>query len=225
MHEKTKRRTKKVASVAFTGTAAAALVGVNTGPALATGGTFKVSNGTTPYTGAYSGTFTSGMTFVDTTHPFTLTCTSAWASGSIPHSAGTASKSAVGTVAAGATIIHCSLLGTTFNAKLIKATKLWVTGATTGGVTPGYVGSKGNTTAISLSWIGSGNNCHATITGSSVPGQFVNSLHELKLNAGKAATLTIHSPTNCPVIQNNDKAYFTANYKVTTPTALNITDP
>jgi hypothetical protein len=216
-------KTKKMASVAFTGVAGAGMVAFGAAPAFATGTTFKVSNGTTPYHGHYSGTATSGTTLVDTTHAATLTCTSAFASGSIPHSTGPNSN-AVGTVAA-ASFTHCSLLGIAFNAKLKKATSLWVTGATTGGVTPGYVGHRGNTTAISASLVGSGNNCHATITGSSVPGQFVNSLHELKLNAGKAATLTIHSPTNCPVIQNNDKAYFTANYKVTTPTALNITDP
>lgn len=39
MHGTAKRRTKKVASVAFTGTTAATLVGVNADPALAASGT------------------------------------------------------------------------------------------------------------------------------------------------------------------------------------------
>lgn len=219
-------KTKKVASVAFTGAAAATMAGVYAGPALAAGGTWSVKNGTTPYTGAYSGTATAtGTKLVDTTHAVSLNCKSAFASGSIPAATGPTSKP-VGTVAA-ASFFHCSVLGVAFKAHLNHATSLFVSGSTKSGVTPGYIGNKTSTTkAISATISGSGNTCHATITGTNVPATYHNASHELIVNAGHAATLTIHSPTAaCPIIKNGDAAYFTANYKVNTPTALNITDP
>jgi ribosomal protein S8E len=217
-------RRKKVASLAFTGAAAAAALGMQAGTAFAVAGTWKISAPKgTPYHGAFDGKATgAGTTLVDSKHTsFPLTCTSATATGSLPHSTvtGTTATTTIGTIKTAA-FNHCSFDGVTFKAKLTKTGNLR---ATTYNKTTGI--TKGTITAVTAALSGSGNSCHATVTGT-VSASYVNGKHDLVVGKGHKATLTIHNPTaGCLILGNGDHAYFTATYAVSTPKSLHLTGP
>lgn len=116
---------------------------------------------------------------MDTTHPFTLNCTSAYASGSFPASHVSTTPANLGTVAASTEFIHCSILGIAFNAHLNKPATLQASAYSPGSNPPATGVTKGKITDYSLNWVGSGNSCHATITGS-LPVSYRNKSHELK---------------------------------------------
>lgn len=191
---------KKVASVAFTGTAALAAVGFTAGQAHAAG----VSKVTVTPGGQYAAAASGSPTLGDTTTNNTLTCKSAVASGSLT---GDAAGATVGSVAT-ATFSNCSVLTLPFTAHLNKAATLVATSPTTGGIT------KGELTGISATISGAGGfACKATVTGS-LPGSYNNS-GTLTIDASKAADLTVQTATSCAgAINPGDKAYFNATYAV-----------
>lgn len=218
-------RRKKVASLAFTGAATVAAFGIQAGPAFGVAGTWHISAPKgTPYHGAFAGKATgAGTTLVDANHPsFPLTCTSATASGSIPHSVvtGTTTTTTLAHVKHGA-FNHCSFDGVVFKAHLTKTGNL---GGTTYTATTGT--THGKITNIGATLSGSGNSCHATVTGT-VSASYHNGTHQLVIGKNKKATLTIHSPTaGCLILGNGDKAYFTGTYNTTKPTTgLVLTGP
>jgi hypothetical protein len=211
---------RKIASIAFTGAAAATMVGLNVAPAFATGGTWTV----TPH-----GKFTSASNSKTkaTLHAgtATLTCNSktAFASGSLrskstvtPAHLGTISKATFGSTAA----TRCTLAGTLkFSAKLAKAAQLY--GSTyTAGVT------KGQLRSISATITGqSGFACAATVKGK-LPASFNNTTHLLTIDASKKSSLSITKVTGCAgQLKVGQKAYFTATYNTGTLKNVTIVDP
>lgn len=213
-------RRRKITSSIFTGVAAVGAVGLGTGVAHAASGKWTVTPG-----GAYQAeNETSASLIANGTH---LTCgpSTAFASGSLHNASG--NSPVVGSIANatfGTSSRPCTLAGlVNFTAKLknppaplnIKAKSY---NATTG-VTTGVI--SGN---ISASLTGVGSNCHAIVTGTSIPGSFNNTTHALTINPGGASTLTIHSVSGCNgLIQNSEKAGFKATY-ITSPQQT-ITDP
>lgn len=215
---------RKIASIAFTGAAAATMVGLNVAPAFATGGTWTV----TPH-----GKFTSASNSKTkaTLHAgtATLTCNSktAFASGSLrskstvtPAHLGAISKATFGSTAA----TRCTLAGTLkFSAKLgksvTKSAQLY--GSTyTAGVT------KGQLRSISAIITGhSGFACSATVKGK-LPASFNNTTHLLTIDASKKSSLSITKVTGCAgQLKVGQKAYFTATYNTGTLKNVTIVDP
>ncbi len=211
---------KKIASIAFTGAAAATMVGLNVAPAFATGGTWTI----TPHGNFKSA---SNSTTKATLHAgtATLTCNSktAFASGNLvskvtgtPAQLGTISKATFGST----TSTRCTLAGTLkFNAKLNHAAKLF--GSTyASGVT------KGQLRSISASIHGdSGFACAATVKGK-LPGSFNNTTHLLTIDKSKKSSLSITAVTGCAgQLKVGQKAYFTATYNTGTLKNVTIVDP
>jgi hypothetical protein len=211
---------RKIASIAFTGAAAATMAGLNVAPAFATGGTWTV----TPH-----GKFTSASNSKTkaTLHAgtATLTCNSktAFASGSLkskstvtPAHLGTISKATFGSTPA----TRCTLAGTLkFNASLNHPAQLY--GSTyAAGVT------KGQLRSISATIHGdSGFACTATIKGK-LPGSFNNTTHLLTIDASKKSSLSITAVTGCAgQLKVGQKAYFNATYNTGTLKNVTIVDP
>lgn len=211
---------KKVASVAFTGAAAATMVGLNVAPAFATGGTWTI----TPH-----GHFTSASNSKTkaTLHAgaVTLTCNSktAFASGSLvgtatgaPVQLGTISKATFGSTAS----TRCTLAGTLkFSAKLNHAAKLF-------GSTYTAPTTKGQLRSISATITGhSGFACTAKVAGK-LPGSFNNTTHLLKIDASNKSSLTITAVTGCAgQLKVGQKAFFNATYNTGTLHNVTIVDP
>lgn len=211
---------RKIASIAFTGAAAATMVGLNVAPAFATGGTWTI----TPH-----GTFKSASNSKTkaTLHAgaATLTCNSktVFASGSLrskstttPAHLGTITKAAFGSTAS----TRCTLAGTLkFNASLNRAAQLY--GSTyAAGVT------KGQLRSISATIHGdSGFACTATIKGK-LPASFSNGTHLLTFDKIKASSLSITKVTGCAgQLKVGQKAYFTATFNTGTLKNVTIVDP
>jgi len=209
--------TRKVASVAFTGAAATATLGMAMGPAMATNATtWHIKAAGKGYHGAVKGKNKGTTKLVDTTHAVTLTCTAANVAGTVPKSnvTATGTSTRLGTLSA-ANFSHCSFLGVTFKAKLNAHAGIWAS-KFAAGVTHGHIKS------INAEISGVGNTCKAKVTGT-LPASFKNVSHAFIVDGGKAATLTIHSPTTgCPIIKNGDKAYFQGTFPVSVPKSLTI---
>lgn len=215
-------RTKKVASLAFTGAATAATFGLQPGPALAAAGTWHIQAPKgTPYHGAFkikgNG---AGLVMVDANHPsFPITCTSTTAVGSIPHSTvtGTTTTTAIGKIKTG-TFNDCSFTGVTYTATVTANLRATSYNSTT-------QIAKGKLTNVDLDWMGSGNSCHVTMTGT-LSASYHNTKHDLVVDKAHKATLTMHSPTaGCLVFGNGDLAYFAGTYGVNTPKSLFVSGP
>lgn len=214
---------RKVASLAFTGAATAAAFALRAGPALAVSGTWHIQAPKgMPYHGALRAKANgAGFVMVDESHPsFPITCTSAPAAGSIPHATvtGTTAITTIGEIKA-ANFNHCSFLGAVAKGSLTADLALTSYHASTG-IADGKVAH------VAMVWAGSGNSCHATMTGS-LSAYYNNTTHHLVLDKAHKATLTIHSPTaGCfPPFGNGDKAYIAGTYNLTTPTSLFVSGP
>jgi hypothetical protein len=224
-----KSKTKKVASVAFTGVAAAGMTGfgLGAGPAMAAS-TWHIDNGTAAFKGLYSAATTSAK-LEDTTLGIPLTCSKATAGGSVPASTVTGATVRLASVS-GVSFTNCHFLTVDFTAKLTKATGLWGSHySTTKGITSGWVGGSKHTTAssktISAKLTGTSGKCTADVYGKYVPAKFYNSTHSLKVNSKSVATLTIKNVHSCTGIASGNAAYFKANFKIKTPKSLNVTGP
>jgi hypothetical protein len=209
---------KKVASIAFTGAAAAATVGYGFAPALAATDHWVVKNGTAKYHGVVKGKNKGTTKLVDTTHAVTLTCKKASVSGSVPKSsvvAGTTSTK-LGPLKK-ANFTSCSFLGVTFKAKLNKAAGIYAH-TYKSGVTHGNIKSiSAELSGVNIT------GCKAKVTGK-LPAVFKNASHTFIVDSKSVASLTIKSTTTaCPEIAKGDKAYFKGTFPVTTPKALNVT--
>jgi hypothetical protein len=221
-------KAKKVASIAFTGAAAAvatgAGMGVGAGPAFASGGTWHITPG-----GHYTATNVSPA--ILNANGISLTCpvNAATASGSLSGDGRTGPTVQLGTITNaqfGTAASPCSLLGFGVVARLHKATTLSATGYASG-VTTGQIGN-GATSAISASVSGvNGFACHMEIRGASLPGSFNNASHDLTINRGHASQLTITSiapSQSClGLFGANEPAWFAAKYN--TSPQQTITDP
>ena len=209
---------RKVASIAFTGAAAAATVGYGMAPALAATKHWHIHNGTANYHGVVKGNNKGTTKLVDTTHAVTLTCKKASVSGSVPKSsvvAGTSTK--LGPLKK-ANFNSCSFVGVTFKAKLNKAAGIFAH-SYAGGVTHGNIKSiSAELSGVNLPA------CKAKVTGT-LPAVFKNASHTFVVDSKAVAALTIKSATaQCPVIKAGDKAYFQGTFPVTTPAALNVSE-
>jgi hypothetical protein len=205
------RKGKKVASLAFTGAAAAAAMGMHATHALAASDTWHVQAPKgTAYNGAFAGKANSkGTSLVDTSAPeFPLKCTSATAAGTLDSTA-TGATAQIGTINSG-NFTACKFDGITFTAKLTSKANL---------VASGYNGTvtTGKITDVHAALTGNSGKCTATVTGS-VSASYINSTHQLVVGAHSKATLTIHNPTSgCLVLDNSDPAYFKGTFTQTTP--------
>lgn len=207
---------RKVASIAFTGAAAAATVGYGLTPALAATPHWVVKNGTAKYHGAVKGNNKGNTKLVDTTHAVTLTCKKASVSGSVPKSSVVATTSTKLGPLKKANFTSCSFLGVTFKAKLNKAAGIFAH-SYAGGVTHGHIKSiSAEISGVNIT------GCKAKVTGT-LPAVFKNASHTFVVDSKAAASLTIKSATTaCPVIKAGDKAYFQGTFPVTTPKALTV---
>lgn len=208
---------KKVASVAFTGAAATLAVGFGTLPAHAAS-SWHIKNGGTGYTGHVEGkTTTSGV--LTSSHGTSLVCLpgKAAASASVSKS-NVPGKPATIAKIKNAAFTSCSTGGIRFNAtataSLVASNYNAGTGVTTGKLTN-----------IHATLTGIGNNCKATITGTSLPGSYSNTNHNLTADPTGAMTLTVQSATGCGGLLAGAKANFEATYHISTPGALTISFP
>jgi hypothetical protein len=207
---------RKVASIAFTGAAAAATVGYGLTPALAAT-TWHIKNGTVGYHGKVEGANKGTTKLVDKTHAVTLTCKKASVSGSVPKSsvAATGSSTQLGTLKV-ANFASCSFLGVTFTAKLNKAGKIFAHSYASG-VTHGFI----REVSAELSGVNI-TGCKAKVTGK-LPMIFRNDGHAFVVDSKGAADLKIASATTaCPEIAAGDKAYFKGTFPVKKPSALTV---
>lgn len=217
------RRTNKVASIAFTGAAAAMTVGMVAAQAQAAS-SWHIKNNGTAFTGAVKGHQNGNLTLKDHTTGATLTCTKATATGNVAN----ANVPAVGspTVAsiAGVSFKSCTIGGTIpFTAKTNKAMNLHAkTYNASTGTTTGFLGTTGTASAISATITGVGNNCKATIVGSTLPGSYKNGSHNLIADAAKTVTLKVKTATSCGLLHANDTAYFSGKFVISTPSKLTI---
>jgi hypothetical protein len=201
-------KAKKVASIAFTGAAAAVATTVNAAPALAAGNWTVAPGG--PYTA------TNVTPAILNANGISLTCSvgAASASGSLPPSA-TGTPTQLGTIAKadfGKNGGVCSLVGfgLTVSANLTSTAQLWGNAYDSGtGVTQGSIRN------ISASINGTnGFACHMKVTGQ-LPGSYRNESNRLVVNPGQSLGLTVQSVTGCIGVQAGDPAWFSANYSVT----------
>jgi hypothetical protein len=197
---------KRAGSVLFTAAAAAAVVGMSVGSALAsTTLTVKVSHG-----GSY--TAKAGKTVL-TDHGISVTCTSSKGSGKIAN--GTHRGKApvkIGTVAK-LSFSNCTGLALTVNTKVESKPILNVDSRTN---------RKGQTDAIitNVKVFVSMTSCSFTVKGSA-PGYYTNKTHTLTMNpklptkAATKAQLTVSGVTGCSgLVNNGDHPTYKASYKV-----------
>lgn len=206
---------KKIASIAFTGAAAAAVVGMQVGTAAAaTSWKINEPNGT-----AFTGTNTAPATL--DAGGINLVCPdgTAKAAGSTSGNGKTtvpAQLATIKTATFGTTAAPCSLLGFGVTASLNKSIGLTGTAATTAaGVTAGKMGAGSVTkNAISATVKGvNGFNCTMVVSGTSIPGSFHNTGNALSVNPKSAATLKIKSVTGCSsLFATGETAFFKAKY-------------
>jgi hypothetical protein len=225
---------KRIASIAFTGAAAAAAVGMNLTPAAAAAGTWKTSpgNGTT-FTGHNVNSATLSADQVAFTCKPGAASTTGQVSGSgKPYSPPTATQ--LGTITTanfGVGNNNCQLFGSPLSAfttgvnsyQLNGKTYHSSTGVTSGSLTgiSARINTK-STDAIS---------CHLTVTnigtGSPLPGSFNNASHEFHINPGNTTkALRIKSVSGSTTFCTNifhpgDPAAFSATYS--TNPALTVT--
>jgi hypothetical protein len=206
---------KKVASVMFTGTAAAAVTGVGIQPAAAAPVHWSIAPG-----GAYTATNTTNATL--TANGFTATCFPGTvnASGSLSGNSTNGDPAVppgvqLGTVDSatfGSTSSPCTLFGQDIIATLDSPIGIFATGLTTPnnatGVTPGRLGTTINATITGIN----GFNCNMHVTGTTVPGEYQNP-NVLRVNAANTQTLTIDAVTGCGgLFQVGNPAAFRANF-------------
>jgi hypothetical protein len=217
-------KTKKVASLAFTGAAAVAATGATAGPAFADGATWHITPG-----GAY--TASNGSPAILNANGISLTCPvgTATASGSLSGDGRTGTPVKLGTIATadfGTSAQPCSLFGFGTVAHLHKATQL----SATGYADPVTQGRIGNTTANAISASVEGVNgfaCHMEVRGATLPASFNNTSHSLTINPGHLPNLTITNITpskSClGLFSAGEPAWFAAKYN--TNPQQTITDP
>jgi hypothetical protein len=217
------RRTSKVASVAFTGAAAAMTVGMVAANAQAAS-SWHIKNNGNAYTGPVKGKNNGAATLKDKKTGATLTCNLVHVTGSVP-AANVAGTSPTVAKIQTTTFSSCTAGGLfAFKAHLNHATNLHAqTYNATSGTTKGFLGTAGTTNAISATISGIGNNCHAVITGSKLPGSYKNGTHSLIADPALTATLKVKSAKSClGQLNTGDSAYFTGKFHITSPTALTI---
>jgi hypothetical protein len=221
---------RKVASIAFTGAAAAGAVMMvgpgahaTSGKWIITGSKGKIANST-----HYSASNSTKATLSAGT--VTLSCPKSTAStsgklfqsktGTPPVQIGTIAKANFGT---GST--RCNLGGFHFSAKLNKTplklnAKTYAAPVTTGSVT--------GSISATIHGVG-GFACTAVVTGTSIPASFNNTTHHLTVNPGTHhKTLHVKTATGCPGVTASQSAGFAATYHITAPTSLKtatIVDP
>lgn len=197
-------KVKKVASVAFTGAAAAAAVGITATPAAASHGHWVISPG-----GAYSAFNTTVATLQ--ANGVTLTCAAgaASASGSLSGTSQTAHVAQLGTIARADFGLGggCTGFGVPTNAQLNQSATLWATGPTVGGITQGEVRDIDATVRIPL--LG----CVFTVSGT-LPGYYSNASSKLVVNPGSSPVSGLHiTDTNCSgLFPVNAPAWFQAEF-------------
>lgn len=205
-------RKRKVASILFTGAAAAAGTGMNAPAAFAASHTWTITPG-----GAYTADLGAGTTAVlsDVTTAGKLTCSAGTAAGSLKGTVTASGPTQVGTISKatfGSTTKPCTgPAGLTFTASL-KSAQLW--GSTFTASTGITKGSIRNVTAQITSV---GGICHATVTGASpLPMSYNNATGVMTVDASHQAALTVKSATSCfGAINSGDQAWFSAQYAVT----------
>jgi hypothetical protein len=205
-------RKRKVASILFTGAAAAAGTGLNAPAAFAASHTWTITPG-----GAYTANLATGTTAVlsDVNTAGKLTCSAGGAAGSLkttvtasgPTQVGTISKATFGTSAKPCV----GPAGLTFTASL-KSAQLWGSTFTSStGVT------KGSIRNVSAHITSVGGICTATVTGTApLPMSYNNGTGVMTIDASHKAALTVKSANNCfGAINSGDQAWFSAQYAVT----------
>lgn len=206
---------RKVASIAFTGAAAAAATGMGATHAMAASG-WTITPGNGPFTGVNNSPATLSAAGI----PLTCAVGTATAAGSVsgdgapagvPTQLATINSATFGTSAS-----PCSVFGQGVTAKLTHNVGV-IAGAATDstGVTAGHLG---NTISASINGV-NGFACHMTVTGTSVPGAFHNASNALAIGPG--GDLTITTVSGClGLFTSGEPAGFTAKY--TTSPALTV---
>lgn len=215
---------KKVASVAFTGTAAAAAIGMGVPSAMAASGTWTIANGGAGYAGPVSGVNSTPATL--NAHGTAITCakSTAVAAGSVPSSTVTGTPAKLGTISSAGFGIGpaCSFEGLFhFTAALNKPVSL-IASTSAGGVVQGKIAGGISATLTGVS----GTVCSATVTGPSLSASYDNATHALTINKSHTSGLKITNigPQGCEgLLTTGESAAFTATYAFSPP--LTVTDP
>jgi hypothetical protein len=219
-------KTKKVASVAFTGVAAMAAAGLHATPAFAGGGVWHAATNGTPYTGGFHANNVSGPAslFVGSAS-LTLTCSTstADATGQVKATAAAGSVATITNATFGTASSPCAFSGINFVAHLTAAAHLVPSSSSTVG---GHNLVHGNVTGVAAQIDGQNIPCRATVTGT-VSGVYDNTTHVLTLgpNHGKTLTTATSNGLCFGVLAPGQSAGFEAAFKVLSPSALTITDP
>jgi hypothetical protein len=215
---------KKIASVAFTGAAAATAVGMGVTPALAAGGTWNIDNGGTGYTGPVAGSNSTNATLNANGTQLTCKPGTASATGSVGKSTVSSTPAHLGDIPSANFGVGtaCSYAGLFhFTAALTKTAGLYgssynaATGVTTGQIRD-----------ISAKLTGvSGTTCSATVTGAALQAQYNNTTHGLTIDPAGSSPLTVTlGAAGCPgLLTNGEKAGFNATYIFSPP--ITVTDP
>lgn len=213
--------TKKIASIAFTGAAAAAATLMGGGPAFAAV-SWHVRNGTTGFTGTVKANLKPGTSaqIVDKKTGKTLKCTKAVASGTVTKSNSPAPSPMLG-----------HLTAMKWNSCSVDRNRFAVVRTTAPDLIPKQYNPVNNSMSAGklsgpISAKISGLNpfaCTGIISGTSAPIKYKNVHHSFIVNLGHAVTLKVKSAHHClGLINSGDSAYFTVTYIVSTPANLII---
>ncbi len=213
---------KKIASIAFTGAAAATTL-MAAGPAFAAA-SWHVKNAGTGYTGTVKAALKTGTSasLKDQTTGAVLKCKKAFASGTVSKSKSGATSATLGKLKKSTTKWSSCTASTFFHFKAELTTSVNVVAKSyASGVTTGKISGNKITGVISGT---NGNTCKATISGTSVPMKYLNTGHSFSIDPAKTATLTVKSATTGCLgrIAAGNSTYFHGVYHVSTPASLTI---
>lgn len=226
---------KKIASVAFTGAAVAAATMMGAGPAFAAV-SWHVKNSGISYPGVVRAKNQTGTTpsLKDTTTGQVLMCKNAFAVVQVSLANTPANPAVLGFLQKSfmqKTLTKwssCSAAGLSFTAHLATSAGVQVSAydpTRSGGLTSGKLIRKAPATVISGVISGTGiNGCKASVSGRSVPIEYLNNRHSFFVNPARTVTLKVKNTNGAcfGLFKTGDNAYFHGIYHVSFPANLTI---
>lgn len=218
---------KKIASIAFTGTAATAMTLMTANPALAAS-SWHVRNNGLNYKGVLKATNKAGTSpsFKDVTTGLTIKCKVGIASGNISKSKSAAASPKLGVLKKIVTEWKMCRAGALFNIDALSMTTSAALIAKTFSAGTHTMTGKLSGDKISVFLSGSGRSpCVVSFSGTSVPLKYMNTPHSFSINPARVATLKIKAGgLHCfGQLNVGDRVYFHGTYHVSTPIALTFT--
>jgi hypothetical protein len=209
------KRRNKIASIAFTGSAATLTLGMTATQAMA------ASSWHVNYHGATTIKNIGAVTLKDHTTGATMTCGNVTGTDSVPSSHPTGRSPVLEKILT-LDFNSCTIGGTIpITVKLNKAINFHgVSYSGSTGTTRGYFGTKGHASAIGFTITGTGNACRATLVNSTIPASFDNSTHTFGVDLAQTATLKVKTATSCGLLHTGDTAFAEGKLVVSPPLAF-----